>query len=147
MGKELILSWDEIEKDVIWLSEKIKKTSLDFKGLVSVSRGGLIPTGLLSRHLDITIIENISIESYTEGNQQSKLKQTTYLDLSKKDKGKGWLVIDDLVDTGETFNYIKNILPEATFCSVYAKPKGEKSTDIFSKSYAQDIWLTFPWEL
>ena len=39
-------------------------------------------------------------------------------------RGKGVLVVDDLVDTGKTAKLVRDILPEAHFAAVYAKPHG-----------------------
>ena len=36
--------------------------------------------------------------------------------------GENWLIIDDLVDTGETGKMLKKMLPKAHFATVYAKP-------------------------
>ena len=38
--------------------------------------------------------------------------------------GKGLLIVDDLVDTGATAGLVREMLPEAHFATVYAKPHG-----------------------
>lgn len=145
MSQNFILSWEDIERDSLWVCEKIKKQNKDFKGIVSISRGGLIPAGLISRHLDITLIENISIVSY-EGQEKKSLNILNELSISKQDLGEGWLVVDDLSDTGSTYSYLKEVLPKGTFVSLYSKPLGLDKVDIFSKTFPQDVWLVFPWE-
>ena len=39
-------------------------------------------------------------------------------------KGKGVLLIDDLTDTGKTAKLVREMLPDAHFATVYAKPAG-----------------------
>ncbi len=43
---------------------------------------------------------------------------------AEQDKGGGWLIVDDLVDTGVTARAVRAMLPEAHFATVYAKPAG-----------------------
>ncbi|MGH6789162.1 MAG: phosphoribosyltransferase family protein [Pseudolabrys sp.] len=39
-------------------------------------------------------------------------------------EGKGVLIVDDLVDTGQTARVVRDLLPAAHFATVYAKPMG-----------------------
>ena len=39
--------------------------------------------------------------------------------------GKGLLIVDDLVDTGKTARVVRDLLPDAHFATVYAKPHGQ----------------------
>ena len=63
------------------------------------------------------------------------------------DHGKGWLIIDDLVDTGRTAQAVRQILPEAHFATVYAKPAGRPLVDTFITEVSQDTWILFPWDI
>ena len=45
--------------------------------------------------------------------------------------GDGWLVVDDLVDTGNTATIIRNMLPKAHFATLYSKPAGKPLVDTF----------------
>jgi xanthine phosphoribosyltransferase len=42
-------------------------------------------------------------------------------------RGKGVLIVDDLFDTGKTAKVVRELLPEAHFATVYAKPLGPKT--------------------
>jgi adenine/guanine phosphoribosyltransferase-like PRPP-binding protein len=61
--------------------------------------------------------------------------------------GKDWLVIDDLVDTGETLRAARTILPKAHFAAIYAKPDGLALVDTFVQQIPQTTWIVFPWDL
>ena len=61
--------------------------------------------------------------------------------------GTGWLVIDDLVDTGGTFRIARDLMPHAHYAAIYAKPKGEPTVDTFTMEVSQDTWIHFPWDL
>ena len=60
--------------------------------------------------------------------------------------GTGWLVVDDLVDTGTTGRLVREMLPKAHFATVYAKPAGRSVVDTFITEVSQDTWILFPWD-
>ncbi len=61
--------------------------------------------------------------------------------------GAGWLVIDDLVDSGTTMRIVRAILPKAHVAVLYAKPAGRPLADSFVDEFPQDSWIDFPWEM
>ncbi len=61
--------------------------------------------------------------------------------------GEGWLIIDDLVDTGHTARVVREMLPKAHFATVYAKPAGRPLVDTFVTEVSQDTWILFPWDI
>ncbi len=61
--------------------------------------------------------------------------------------GTGFLIVDDLVDTGATSRVVRALLPRAHFATVYAKPQGRPFVDTFVTEVTQDTWIYFPWDL
>ena len=61
--------------------------------------------------------------------------------------GTDWLIIDDLVDTGETIKALRPQLPNAHYATVYATPNGREQVDTFITEVSQDTWIYFPWDL
>ena len=61
--------------------------------------------------------------------------------------GAGVLIVDDLVDTGRTARIVRDMLPEAHFATVYAKPAGRPMVDTFVTEVSQDTWILFPWDV
>jgi xanthine phosphoribosyltransferase len=61
-------------------------------------------------------------------------------------EGAGVLIVDDLVDTGQTAKMVRAILPRAHFATVYAKPMGRPMVDTFITEVSQDTWIYFPWD-
>ena len=66
--------------------------------------------------------------------------------MAEQEKGKGWLIVDDLVDTGVTARAVRAMLPEAHFATVYAKPAGRPTVDSYITEVSQDTWILFPWD-
>jgi xanthine phosphoribosyltransferase len=60
--------------------------------------------------------------------------------------GEGWLIVDDLVDTGTTARAVREMLPKAHFATVYAKPSGRPVVDTYITEVSQDTWILFPWD-
>jgi xanthine phosphoribosyltransferase len=120
-----------------------------WKGLIGVTRGGLVPAAVVARELDIRIIETVSIVSYKA--DDSRPEQADEAVIVKYPNGvgdgAGWLVVDDLVDTGRTAAALRCLLPKAHFATVYAKPLGRPLVDSFITEVSQDTWIYFPWDV
>ena len=110
-------------------------------GIVAITRGGLVPASIIARELEIRILDTVCISSYDyqQQGEVSVLKSPT-IDRS------GLLLIDDLVDTGQTARVVRDLLPEAHFATVYAKPAGRPLVDTFITEVSQDTWILFPWD-
>lgn len=112
-------------------------------GLIAITRGGLVPTALLARALDIRQIDTLCIVSYDD-------RARAETDLLKSPDiagdGTGWIVVDDLADSGQTLVRARALLPGAVFACLYAKPEGAAHTDLFVRDMPQGVWLVFPWE-
>ncbi|MEE8057628.1 MAG: xanthine phosphoribosyltransferase [Pseudomonadales bacterium] len=138
------LTWDELHKDTRTLAKQLlgKQTAgTPWKGIISIARGGLIPAGILARELDIRIVDTLCITSY-EHDKQGEISILKTIE----GNGNGFLLVDDLVDTGTTARVAKQILPKATFVVVYVKPAGKPLTEMFVREFPQDTWLHFPWD-
>ncbi|MNC73601.1 Xanthine phosphoribosyltransferase [compost metagenome] len=61
--------------------------------------------------------------------------------------GEGWLVVEDLVDTGTTAKAIRELYPKAKFIAIFAKPMGEQLLDDFEVAIPQDTWIEQPWDM
>lgn len=113
-----------------------------YKGIIAIARGGLVPAAVIARELDIHLVETICISSYQWQEQTSSHKVLKTVE----GRGEGWLIIDDLADTGGTARLVREMLPEAHFATVYAKPAGRPLVDTFITEVSQDTWILFPWD-
>lgn len=145
--KDFPVGWDEFQRDARALAWRLLEKG-PWKGIVAVTRGGLVPAAIVARELDIRIIETVGISSYhggdgTRGKRGAAeiLKAPTGVG-----DGAGWLVIDDLVDTGQTVEVLRRLLPKAHFAAVFAKPLGQPLIDTYVTEVSQDTWIFFPWE-
>ncbi len=148
-SKDFPISWEELHRNAKALAWKLlDKGSLKggkWKGIIAITRGGMVPACIIARELEVLLIETFCITSYDEKEQSETviLKNPENIDA----EGEGWLIIDDLVDTGKTFELARSIYPKAHYACIYVKPQGEEQTDTYVTSFSQDTWIHFPWDL
>ena len=56
------------------------------------------------------------------------------------------LLIDDLVDSGDTAKIVRDMMPNSKFVVLYAKTSGRKQADLHLYDFKDKDWLVFPWE-
>ncbi|TVM07463.1 MAG: xanthine phosphoribosyltransferase [Halomonas sp.] len=134
------VSWDQLHRDVRELCHQL--VARDFKGIIAITRGGLIPAALIARELNVRLIDTVCIKSYDhmEQNQLDILKGVDH-------DGESWLLVDDLVDTGKTARAVREMLPKAHFVTIYAKPEGKPLVDQYLTEVGQQCWIQFPWDM
>ena len=77
----------------------------------------------------------------------SNRKRTNKIEIFKRIKSeKKLVVIDDLVDSGETAKIVKAMMPNSKFVTLYAKTSGKKQADLHLYDFSDKDWLVFPWE-
>lgn len=141
MSNKFIITWDNMQMYTRQLAEKLLPAD-QWKGIIAVSRGGLVPAAILARELGIRHVDTVCISSYDHDHQREMkvLKQA-------EGDGEGFIVIDDLVDTGGTAEMIRQMYPKGKFVTVCAKPAGKHLVDDYVVDIAQDTWIEQPWDM
>ena len=127
MVKSQYVSWNEIEKTVQIISNKISKSSKNFSSITTISRGGLIPSRLLADSLDIKKI-------FVDQN------------IISSDS----LFVDDIFDSGKTFSDVMSKATDSsklTFATLFAR-RGVSYPEqlIYGEQTLDDSYLVFPWD-
>ena len=142
-AKTFPVSWEELHRHAKALAWRLVELG-PWRGIVAVTRGGLVPAAIVARELDIRLVDTVCIASYDD-RAQGQISLLKGVD--DKEQGKGLLIIDDLVDTGVTAKAVRAILPHAHFATIYAKPAGRPLVDTFITEFSQDTWILFPWDV
>lgn len=121
------VEWSEIESTVETLCKKILKTSRTFSSITTISRGGLVPARLVADYLGIKKI---------------------YVD--KKKTGINSLFVDDIFDSGQTFEKIIGSAEDPSSL-VYAtlfvrKGKSYPKQLVYGKKTNNKDYVVFPWD-
>ena len=138
--KTFPVSWEELHRDAKALAWRLLEKG-PWKGIVAISRGGLVPGAVVARELDIRLVDTVCVASYDD-RSQGKLSILKGIE----GDGDGLLIVDDLVDTGVTAQAVRKMLPKAHFATVYAKPLGRPLVDTYVTEVSQDTWILFPWD-
>ena len=122
-----IVSWDEIEMLVKTLCDKISQLNRSFSNIVTISRGGLVPSRLIADNLDI---EKIFVDS--------------------KEITSSSLFVDDIFDSGKTFNHIVSVVDDPSkfvFATLFARcGKTLPKQLVYAKKTNDDSYVVFPWD-
>ena len=163
MIKKHYYSWQDIEDMCTNIVKQMYASNYIPDYIVGITRGGNIPATILSNMLNIPCdAVKISLRDDT-----SPLESNKRMALDAH-KGKNILIVDDINDTGATFNWIKedwesNCLPHHTdhWKSVWGNNvRFAVLTDNLSSEFddcvnyscdtvnkaEEDIWLVYPWE-
>jgi len=134
------ISWEQLHRDSRALAWRLVEIQ-PWQGIVAITRGGLVPASIIARELEIRLVDTVCISSYDYQQQgETSVLKTPGI------KTESLLLIDDLVDTGQTARVVRDMVPDAHFATVYAKPAGRPLVDTFITEVSQDTWILFPWD-
>ena len=139
-----LVTWADVHRD----SKILVRTLLNlghWTGIVALTRGGLVPAAIVAREMDIRVVDTLCVSTYDE-QKRGDVNILKIPATASKINGKGWLLIDDLVDTGTTAHAAREILPKSHFATLYAKPKGRPHVHTHVRDVGQDTWVFFPWD-
>ena len=143
------VSWDQLHRDARALAWRLQGEAPEggWRAVVAITRGGMAPAMIVSRELDIRVVDTISVKSYDHQTRaDAVVLKAPQADVMGAD-GAGVLIIDDLVDTGKTLELVRQLYPKAHFATVYAKPMGRDMVETFITEVSQDTWIFFPWDM
>ena len=126
-----------IEKDV--LEEKVKELAgiinKDYKGkdliVITILKGGVMFAVDLLKHITIPVeIDFMAVSSYGASSKSSGVVKIVK-DLNASIENKHVLILEDIVDSGLTLSYLKDLLisrnPESVkICTILSKPARRK---------------------
>ncbi|MEL6792147.1 MAG: xanthine phosphoribosyltransferase [Pseudomonadota bacterium] len=145
------VSWDQMHRDSRALAWRLDKQGPleggEWKAVVAITRGGMVPACIIARELNVRVVDTISVKSYDHQAQAAAQVLKAPAPELLENGGEGVLVIDDLVDSGKTLEVVRDQFPNAHLATVYAKPKGKPMVDSFITEVSQDTWIFFPWDM
>ena len=141
------ISWSEYGNLAEALAEKVRANGKHYDLVVGIARGGIPVAMVVSDHLNVKI-DFVNVKSYDDiGKRTSPRILST---LTEGVAGKDVLLIDDLVDQGDTMIFMKRYLndqkPKSLETGVmFKKPWSTVEPDYFLESVSE--WIVFPFEL
>jgi xanthine phosphoribosyltransferase len=144
---ELRISKKKLDQDIAALVARMSAGRARWRAVVGVANGGIYPAGKVADGLGLDYDE-IEVRGY-----RGRAKSTVEIVRSLEDagQGSGLLVVDDVVDSGDTALAIRDMLPKADFLAVYAKADGARKVEaqgpplLCAECFPQAVWIVFPW--
>lgn len=147
--EKVSVSWTKVGEAIDALVEQIIASDQRFDRVVGISRGGLVPGVALSHKLNIPFTV-VGVSSY---NNETHEQQTLICDTPDV-VFEGWegniLVVDDLVDSGTTMQFLLDKIAEnkkvknTSIATLYYKKTSIIKPDFYVE--ATDKWIVFSWE-
>jgi uncharacterized protein len=141
------ISWSEYGNLAAALAEKVRANGKHYDLVVGIARGGIPVAMAVSDHLNVKI-DFVNVKSYTDFGKRTvpRILSTLTEDI----EGKDILLVDDLVDQGDTLTSMKKYLgdqePRTIDTAVmFKKPWSKAEPDYFLESVTE--WVVFPFEL
>lgn len=138
------LTWSYIEFAAKSLAEAINATGVKYDGIVGIARGGVIPAVLVAGRLGVRTLKTIQVSKYTNGEPGSVSVENACHGHCLQGR---WLIVDDIVGTGDTMNTITSILPRCDFCTLLVRPYFTSPVMSGCVLPEETGWVVFPWEI
>ncbi len=157
MRRELV-SWDDVDKLIDHL---IPQFEVEFTAMVMITRGGLIPGGLLAEALLLETILTASVDFPTEMEMEKQRERNRLLawpqfiqfPTDELVRGRRVLVVDDVWGSGRTITAVKNRIAGAggfpSTCVLHFNPYRSLFGTARPDYYAAitDAHIIYPWEV
>lgn len=152
--RNAVLGWDDVDRLIDSLLPKFRG---EFDALLMVTRGGVIPGGLLAEKMGLTVLLTAAVDfpALLEAEQASLLAWPTFIQFPADDLLRGWRVLcmDDVWGSGRTMTAVKNRVSAAggfpETCVLHFNPYrtlfGSLRPDYFAD--ATDAYVIYPWEI
>jgi len=149
-----MVTWEEVDRLIDHLIPQFKR---EFTAMVIITRGGIVPGGMLAEAMDITHILTAAVDFPAQSaSQQAKLMVwPEFIQFPAEDKlrGRPTLIVDDVWGSGRTITAVKNRVSAAggfpETCVLHFNPYrslfGNVRPDYFAAT--TDAFIIYPWEI
>ncbi len=151
-----VLNWDDVDKLVDVLIPQLQSVG-PFEAMILITRGGVIPGGMLAEILDIKHMLTAAVDfpSKSKGAQSSMVSWPSFLQFPDSSllQGRRTLIVDDVWGSGRTSTAVRGRVQaagaEPFTCVFHYNPY----RSLFSKAEPDfygaitDAYIVYPWEL
>ncbi|MBN2388743.1 MAG: hypothetical protein JXB85_17130 [Anaerolineales bacterium] len=150
----IVLSWDDVDRLIDALLPKFRG---EFDSLLMVTRGGIIPGGMLAERTGMTILLTAAVDfpALMQAERTSMLAWPTFLQFPADDllTGRRVLCVDDVWGSGRTMTAVKNRVSAAggfpETCVLHFNPYRSLFGSTRPDHYADvtEAYVIYPWEI
>ncbi len=149
-----ILTWQDIDRLIEYL---LPQFDVEFDGMVMITRGGIVPGGILAEAMNLTHILTAAVDfpAETERQKSGLFAWPLFLQFPDDDllRGRRILIVDDVWGSGRTITAVKNRVSAAGgvpyTCVLHFNPYrnlfGTTRPDYYAAVTAD--YVVHPWEI
>jgi len=149
------ITWEEVDKLIDHLIPQFRR---EFTAMVMITRGGIIPGGMLAEAMDITHILTAAVDFPAQMQSEKSsafMAWPEFIQFPAEDKlrGRPTLIVDDVWGSGRTITAVKNRVSAAggfpETCVLHFNPYRNLFGSVRPDYYAAvtDAFITYPWEI
>jgi hypoxanthine phosphoribosyltransferase len=144
-----LVSWEQFYLLARRLAHTVRDASFKADLIVAIGRGGYLPARILSDHLDIFDLASMKIEHY-RGVHKERFARVRY-PLMAETAGKRVLLVDDVSDSGDTFQIAVQHIRERgepkqlRTAVLHHKRVSSFIPDFFAQEVIEWRWIIYPW--
>lgn len=147
-----LISWHLVARLARELALRVRDSGFRPEVIVAIGRGGYVPGRLLADHLGLMNLTSFRIAHYTMGSHKepvAEVKQPLCVDVS----GRRVLVVDDVSDSGDTFDVaIRHIEEKSRPVEIrtgvlHHKVVSRFQPDFYAHKVVRWRWIIYPWAL
>ena len=149
-----IVSWEEVDRLIDHLLPQFRR---EFTAMVMITRGGIIPGGLLAEAMNITHILTAAVDfpAQLASQKATLMAWPEFIQFPADDKlrGRPTLIVDDVWGSGRTISTVKNRVSAAggfpESCVLHFNPYRSLFGTVRPDYYAAitDAFIIYPWEI
>jgi len=149
-----VLSWRDVDR---LLDELLPQFRREFTAMVMITRGGIIPGGMLAEAMNITHLLTAAVDfpAQAEQEQNKLMVWPDFIQFPSDEllRGRSTLIVDDVWGSGRTITAVKNRVSAAggfpETCVLHFNPYrnlfGKARPDYYAA--VTDAYIIFPWEI
>jgi hypoxanthine phosphoribosyltransferase len=149
-----MITWAEVDRLIDHLTPQFRR---EFTAMVIITRGGIIPGGLLAEAMDITHVLTAAVDfpAEFEIRKSTLMAWPEFIQFPAEDKlrGRPTLIVDDVWGGGRTITAVKNRVSAAggfpETCVLHFNPYRNLFGSVRPDYYAAvtDAFIIYPWEI
>lgn len=159
LPKQKILNWGDVEK---LIDRLVPSFDVEFESMVVITRGGIVPGGMLAEALNLTTVLTASVDFPAQWGFREQHKKDErfviwpkFLQFPENEllQGKKTLIVDDVWGSGRTITAVKYRVEIAggipTTCVLHFNPYRSLFGNERPDHYADvtDCYIIYPWEI
>lgn len=151
--RQEVLTWDDVDRLIGSLLPQFRGV---FEAMIMITRGGIVPGGILSEALDIKHALTAAVDFPASEVIAAKLMALPEFLQFPEDRlltGRRTLVVDDVWGSGRTITAVKSRVEAAgglpELCVLHYNPSRTMFTNTWPTYYAAitDARIVYPWEI